>query len=153
MRELSWVEVEKDKYVAETQYGRAIVEPASINGLYRPRLETPSGQIIHNEYDVDIETAMKIAHINLPLFDQRSGRFAQCGFVEKTLNLCQQLIPKELDANHWQRVEYIKAFIALKEGQSYEIVKIPIPEFPPIEFNWIEDGNQFHVDTPYGQAI
>src|SRR5258708_28435020 len=100
MRELSWVEVEKDKYVAETQYGRAIIEPASIDGLYRPRLELHSGQVVHNKFDVDVDTAMVIARVKLPLFDQRKRRFDDCGFVEETLNLCMQLSSKVLAKHH-----------------------------------------------------
>lgn len=153
MKELTWNETNHGYYIAETQHGRAIVEPASAPDSYNVRLELHSGEVVYHQDNIDLELAQELGQLFQPYFDKRQGRFDECGFVEETLKLCQPLISKERDANHWQRIEYIKEWIARYEGQSYNIEEIPVPTMPPIDFNWIEDGSRFYADTMYGQAV
>jgi hypothetical protein len=159
MRDLPWTEAEENKYVAEMPCGRAIIEPFTPgvdDGRYIVQLELPSGEVIYrNTRETgDFEEVQGLAWVMLPLLDQVEGDLSECGRVVETLNLCQQYISRETDSIHWLRVEYIKEWLAREyTGETYKILKVQLPEYPPVEFNWLEDGHEYHIGTPYGRAI
>lgn len=152
MREIQFEEIGND-YVAKLKYGIVIISPIhSRPELYSVRLESFAGEILAQEI-FDYETCKVWARINLPVFDQATGEFSECGDVEETLAMCQQVLSIDTDAHHWMRIEHIKAWMADYIKEPYTIKDIPLSKHAADPLEWVDDGNIFYADNRHGRAV
>lgn len=154
MKTLHWVE-SGNGYVANLQHGRVVIAPTDPPNPHRPYtvyIETASGEVVSTD-SFDLESCKAWASANLTVMDRGSGVYGNFGNAFETLELCQQLLHKDTDTGHWLRIEHVKQWVAEDSGQTYQVVDIPLPDHPPYELNWIEDGTTFYADTPHGRAV
>ncbi|MCC7449076.1 MAG: hypothetical protein IT324_16780 [Anaerolineae bacterium] len=154
MKTLRWVE-SGDGYVAKLQHGRVVITPTDPPNSHRPftvRIETASGEVVSAD-SFDLAGCKAWVFANLTLMDRSSGEYGDFGNVFETLELCQHLLHKDTDASHWLRIEHIKQGVAEDSSQTYQIIDISLPNHPPSELNWVEDGTTFYADTPHGRAV
>jgi hypothetical protein len=103
--------------------------------------------------EYDLEGCKSWASVNLPLMDEVSGAFNDCGKVVETLDMCQHLLSTETDAVHWLRIEHIKAWMAEHTDQPYVAADIPLPKSSYDRLNWAGQGTESVADTPHGRAV
>lgn len=154
MKEINWVQIGSN-YIANLQYGRVVIVPNDSVLPFTPytvRIEAKSGEIVATD-SLDLESCKQWAAVNLPLMDQATGDFSDCGNVVETLDLCQQLLSLEVDASHWLRIEHVKKWVAKYSKRFYQIVEIPLSKPTHYELDWQENGSLFIAYTPHGQAV
>src|SRR5579859_4379257 len=152
--QLKWVEVGND-LVAELEVGKVVISPNEaedrVNRPYTVEHIARSGDVVLRG-SFDLYGCKEWAKANLPLLDQVTGRFDNCGNVLETLEMCQKLISQETDAIHWLRIEYIKKFMADRTEQPYQIVEIPYTEQKEYELTWLENGRISYAETRHGRV-